>query len=73
MAFRPRYPNNLPYGNAKGEQPWPKGQATRTTLQPNNLQPWHFGHALRSKAGLRPSRSTLAKRPRYANNPSTND
>ncbi|NEO97068.1 MAG: hypothetical protein F6K56_46065 [Moorea sp. SIO3G5] len=41
-------PSTYPTPNAKGEQPWPKGHATRTTF---NLQP-----------------STLAKRPRYANN-----
>ncbi|NEQ85088.1 MAG: ABC transporter ATP-binding protein [Moorea sp. SIO2I5] len=29
--------DNLPYSNAKGEQPWPKGHATRTTSQPSTF------------------------------------
>ncbi|NEQ79796.1 MAG: hypothetical protein F6K26_05885 [Moorea sp. SIO2I5] len=37
-------------------QPWPKGHATRTTSN------------LGQKATLREQPSTLAKRPRYANN-----
>ena len=34
---------NLPFSNAKGEQPWPIGHATRTTFQP-----WPIGHATRT-------------------------
>ncbi|NEN98707.1 MAG: hypothetical protein F6K50_25335 [Moorea sp. SIO3I7] len=30
-----------------------------STFKPSTIKPWPKGHALRSKAGLRPSRSTL--------------
>ncbi|NEO59577.1 MAG: hypothetical protein F6J98_03815, partial [Moorea sp. SIO4G2] len=63
-------PNNLPEGKAKGEQPWPKGHATRTTLAKRP----RYANKL-STLAKRPryanKLSTLAKRPRYANKLST--
>ncbi|NEO40941.1 MAG: hypothetical protein F6J90_33260 [Moorea sp. SIOASIH] len=71
MAFRPRYANNQTTFNL--------GLSATLREQPNNLQPWPFGHATRTTRQLstrqpstrQPSTrqpSTLAFRPRYANN-----
>ncbi|WP_424099677.1 hypothetical protein [Moorena producens] len=63
MAKRPRYANNLLTVNL--------GQKATLREQPLNLQPWPKGHATRTTFNLQPNNlqpSTLAKRPRYANN-----
>ncbi|WP_287359731.1 acylneuraminate cytidylyltransferase family protein [Moorena sp. SIO3B2] len=47
-------PPNLPFSNPKGQQPWPKGHATRTTFNQLTTQPANLGQ----KATLREQPST---------------